>query len=506
MSLLGVDIGTSAVKAVAFDAASGKPLAATRRSYAATYPEPGRMELDPELVWTGFVEAVGSVSASDAIRRDPVTALALSVSCDEIVPVDADGRPLGPCIMAPDTRGADVAAEIGARLSEAELYRRTGLALLPLYPLARILWYQRHCPEIAGVAARYLGWGELVFDRLGIPAVTDETTAGRWLAYDVGERAWMGDVLEALAIPPSVLPGVARPGTAIDRLPASAAGSLGLGQGTVVVAGAFDQICSAVGAGLREPGDAAVGTGTWENATIVADRPLGADGLERGATWGPYPVAGRWAVLLMNAGGGSVVRWFRSQFGQSGEVGPPGSPAEGVDAGDDDLVLSDAAGDPTRLLFLPHVQGSQSPWRDPRSKGALVGLTLATRREDVVRALLEGITYELRLNLEGLGPAIRSPIRNTGRGSRSPAWVQLKADILGLPIATVETEEPGCLGAAILAGVGAGIYRDVAAAQALACRTAVTTEPDPDRHRTYDDRFSAYRNLYPVLRETLGRI
>jgi len=308
----------------------------------------------------------------------------------------------------------------------------------------------------------------------------------------------MGDVLQTFAIPPSVLPDVARPGEPIDRLAATSAEPLGLRGGVVVVAGGFDQICSAVGAGLREPGDAAVGTGTWENTTVVAGQPLGPDGLGRGATWGPFAVPDRWYVLLMNAGGGSVVRWFQGQFGAHE---PRSSPDD-----EDDLALAEAAGQPTRLLFLPHLQGSQSPWRDPGSKGALVGLTLATRREDVVRALLEGITYELRLNLEGLGSVVRAPIRNTGRGSRSRAWVQLKADILGLSVATVETDEPGCLGAAMLAGVGAGIYPDIAAAQALASRIGVTVDPDPARHRVYDERFAAYRDLYPVLHETLGRI
>jgi xylulokinase len=500
VSLLGVDVGTSAIKAVAIATATGAPLASTRQSYRAAFPEPGRMELDPELVWAAFVETVRSVADADAIRDDPVEALALSVSCDEVVPVDAAGRPLGPCIMAPDTRGADAAAEIGDLIPPSELYRRTGLALLPLYPLARMVWYRRHMPDLAALATRYFGWGELILDRLGQPAVTDATTAGRWLAWDVRERAWMRDLVADLSLPPAVLPEVVAPGTQIGTLPPVAARLLGLGGTTAVVAGAFDQICGAVGAGLREPGDAAVGTGSWENTTILADGPLGMSGLDRGATWGPYVTADRWAVLLMNAGGGSILRWFRTQFGDRGEASWAADDA-GVD-----LDLSGAGGDPTRLLFLPHLQGSHSPWRDPDSKGALVGLTLATSRDEVVQALLEGITYELRLNLDGLAPelTIRPPVRNIGRGSRSRAWVQLKADILGIAVSTIESLEPGCLGAAILAGVGAGVYPSVAAAQSLLCRAAATIEPDPIRHQAYDSRFAAYRNLYPVLRETLG--
>ena len=503
MSLLGIDVGTSAIKVVAFEVDTGSTIASARVTYPSDYPGPGQMELNPELVWSGFVDAVRSVSASDAVRRDPVTALALSVSSDEVIPVDDTGRPLGPCIMAPDTRGADVTAEISDRISVADLYRRSGLPLLPLYPLARILWYRKHQPDIARAATRYLGWGEFILTRLGLPAVTDETTAGRWLAYDVVAHGWMHGLLGELSVPPTVLPEVVPPGAPIGTLPGDAAVMLGLRANSVIVAGAFDQICAAVGAGLRAPGDAVVGSGTWENTTIVAERPLGDIGLERGATWGPYVSPSHYAVLVMNAGGGSVLRWFRDQFAD------PETRAA-MAAGHDpyDLLLGVVPEQPTRLLFLPHLQGSHAPWRDPHSKGALVGLTLATTRGEVVRALLEGITYELRLNLEGLAPelTIRPPLRNTGGGAQSRTWVQLKADVLGVAVSTVEAREPGCLGAAILAGVGAGAFPSVSAAQELVCRTTVSADPDAGRHRFYEDRFALYRELYPALRVTLAAI
>ena len=503
MSLFGIDVGTSAVKVVAFAPDTGSTLASARAAYPSDHPAPGQMELDPEQVWTGLVDAVRSVGASDAVQRDPVAALALSVSCDEVIPVDDTGRSLGPCIMAPDTRGADVIAEIRDRIPVTDLYRRTGLPLLPLYPLARILWYRKHQPDTARAATRYLGWGEFILTRLGLPAVTDETTAGRWLAYDVVAQGWMHDLLGELSVPPTLLPAVVAPGEVIGALPGEASTMLGLRGHPVVVAGAFDQICAAVGAGLRAPGDVVVGTGTWENTTIVAERPLGDLGLERGATWCPYVSPGHYAVLVMNAGGGSVVRWFRDQF-----AAPETRAAMAAGHDPYDLLLRVVPEQPTRLLFLPHLQGSHAPWRDPDSKGALLGLTLATTRGEIVRAVLEGITYELRLNLEGLTAElrIRPPIRNTGGGARSKTWVQLKADVLGVPVCPVDAREPGCLGAAILAGVGAGAYPSVSAGQERVCRTTTPVDPDPDRHHFYEDRFALYRELYPRLRTTLDAI
>ena len=494
MSLLGVDVGTSALKAAAFRAVDGTPLANARRAYAAKYPAPGRMELDPELVWGAFVEAVREVTADPQVNHDPVTALALSVSCDEVVPVDHTGAVLAPCIMAPDTRGADLLDVVAALLPASDIYARTGIPLAPIHPLVRICWYQRHEPAIAHSAARWLGWGELLLTRLGLPPVSDETTVGRWLAFDVVDRAWMPSVLEAMGIS-SAIPSVVAPGTWIAVL--GAGGELvGLGPNVVVVAGAFDQICTAIGSGLNEPGDVVVGSGTWENTTVVMADPLGDEARDRGVTWGRY-LGDRFAALIMNAGGGSIVQWFREQLGQPEDDARPESGARGTDG-----TPAQRSDRPTSLLFLPHVAGSLAPWRDPASKGAFVGLTLGTTHDELFRAVLEGITFELRLNLEPLpdGPSLRPPIRNTGGGSRSRRWVQMKADVLGMPVATMDTEEPGCLGAAILAGVGSGMLADVESAQRDWCRSAHVVEPDPAAQELYDERFILYRELYPSIR------
>lgn len=491
MSVLGIDVGTSALKAVAFRTDDGRALASARRTYEARHPRPGWMELDAEFVWLAFVDAVRQVADTAPVRGDPVTAMALSVSCDEVVPVAADGRALAPCIMAPDTRGSDELETVAALLPQAaELFARTGLPLAPIHPVARIEWLGRHDPELVAATRRWLGWGELLLGRLGLPAVTDETTAGRWLAYDVVRRAWMPGVLVALGIS-SAVPEVAAPGTAVARL-GSAGAQLGLAPHVQVVTGAYDQICAALGAGLAEPGDIVVGSGTWENTTVVLERPPGEAARERGLTWGRYP-GGRFSALIMNPAGGAAVRWFREQLGEPVDEHVETSSSAGPGACGEEL---DAV-----PLFLPHLAGSLAPWRDPASRGAFVGLTLRTTREALYRGLLEGIVFELRLNLEGMpdAPVLRPPIRNTGGGSRSPMWVQLKADVLGSPVATMEEPEPGCLGAAMLAAVGAGLLPDTRTAQSAWCRLLRVVEPDPRRMHAHAARFDRYRQLYPAI-------
>ncbi len=501
MSLLGIDVGTSAIKVVAFEAEGGAPLAIATVAYRSTFPAPGRVELDPELVWSAFLEAVPTVAADPAVRRDPVTALAFSAACDEVIAIDAVGTALGPCIMSLDTRGGDELDTVKALLPELDWYRRTGLPWSAIHPLARILWYRRHEPEIAAKAERWLGWAEFLLMRLGLPIVTDETTAGRWLAYDLPARRWWPEVIIAAGLDERVLPEVMPPSTFIADL-GSAAGRLGLERGVVVATGAFDQICAAIGAGLAEPGDVLIGSGSWENCTIVLAGPPGEAGLDRGMTWGRY-VADRYAGLIMNPAGGSALRWFVDQFGRDVVDMARRTGADPVAE-----LLHSLPREPARAMFLPHLQGSHGPWRDPRSSGAVVGLTLATTREELLRAVLEGIALELRLNLEPLdgAPELSTPIRNTGGGARSPGWVQLKADVLGRPIATVTEPEPGCLGAAILAGVAAGVYSSVPAAQGRLCRLGQIVEPDPATQVHHDARFALYRTFYPAVRALAGAL
>ena len=495
MSLLGVDVGTSALKAVAFDADSGRPIARARVGYAMRTPAPGWAELDPELVWDAFTEALGAIAAVPEARRDPPRALACSVSGDEIVLLDRQGRPLGPVILSGDTRGAEEAAEIGERLGAQMLAARTGLPLYPTFPLIRLLWYRHHAPELLDRIALALGWGEYLMARLGLAPIADDTAAARWLLFDLRRRAWMPEVLAALDLPTDILPASGPCGTPVGEIPAASARALGLDAPLLVVAGGFDQVCAAAGAGVLQPGEASVGTGTWETLTAVVDAPVPAGTLEMGYQFGVHVPPDSYAALGVNSGGGSVLQWLSALLG--GGTGDGDDPTAG---GIGHLVAS-APERANGLLVLPHFQGSNSPWMDPRSRGAIVGLTWASSRAELVRAILEGITFELRANLEGLrryGTRI-ARVRNTGGGARSPAWAQLKADVLGIPVETVNVEETGCLSAALLAGVGLGVYRSLAEPLERFVQVERRYAPRPDRVAEYDALYATYRQLYPAL-------
>ena len=250
--------------------------------------------------------------------------------------------------------------------------------------------------------------------------------------------------------------------------------------------------------GLIRPGDAVVGTGTWEALTILTAAPAsGARLRTAGYASGCYVAGDLYYCLASNPGGGSVLRWFRDAFGQPElEL----ASRDGLDAFD--LIMRQVPDDPTGMLVLPHFEGSYTPWMDPASVGAILGLRLSTTRGQVVKALLEGITFELMENiirLEEAGVAV-GDLRATGGGSRSPVWLQLKADITGRPVSRVAVSEAGCLAAAILAGVGTGAFSSIHETLAHLIRVTETYYPRPHVHEAYQEPFAMYRKLYAALR------
>lgn len=497
MSLLGVDVGTGGVKAVAFDAVTGGPLGQAYREYPLTFRRPGWVELDAQLVWQAFQATVREVNAQPAVGRDPVEALSFSVSADDLLPVDAAGQPLDLCIMAADARGADMLPLIHAAFSDLDLFRITGVPLLPMFPLVRLLWWRANCPAVFAAAHKFVNWQEFLLMQMDLPPVTDFTTAARWCCFDIRAQRWSHTICERLDVPLALLPIAAPSGAGIGTLPPAHAHALGFTRPVLAVAGAFDQVCAAVGAGLRETGIGVVGTGSWEVLTTLAhEPPVGPDAVRQGFVYGRHIDPRFYVGLAGSAGGGAVLRWFRDQFGHAERI-------EARTTGQDvyDLLLERIPDHPTSIMVVPHLQGSHNPWMDPAATGAILGVTVQTTRAEVVRGILEGISYELRLNLEGLGAAGLpiTVVRATGGGARSRRWLQIKADILGLPIETVTTEEAGCLAAALLAGVGAGIYTTVHEPQDRFVDVRERFLPDPDRYRFYSERYPLYQRLYPTL-------
>jgi xylulokinase len=493
-ALLGLDVGTSGCKAVVFDA-DGTVLASASREYAVDMPRPGWAEQDIERVWVLAQEAMGE--AVRAARVVEVAAIGLSVHGEAVTPVDATGRPLRPTILGMDTRTERENDWLRDHLGTEFLVARTGMPVHTINTLPKLLWLRNHEPDCWRTADRFLLVEGFLLQRMTGTVATSECLASRTQLFNLATGRWDETILGAIGLDERRLGELLPSGTPVGRLHGEITSSLGLRRAPLVVTGGHDQACGALGAGVTRPGLACVSTGTAEVVEVAMPAPvLEPDLAEAGLSVYRHVVPDVYLAMTLNHSGGLSLRWFRDHFCE-----PQLSAA--VTTGHDayELILGEAPAQPTSLMVMPHFAGSGTPKLDPSSRAAIVGMTFATSRGEVARAILEGLTYELRANLDLLAVAgvEVGTLRAIGGGARSPLWLQLKADITGIPVARPQVTEAAGLGAALLAGVGAGVFPSAVAAADSCLQIAETRTPDPVARRAYDERYAIYRALYPAL-------
>lgn len=503
MALMGLDVGTSATKGLVMND-DGVQLALARRSYSVTFPAEGMAEIDAAIVWAAVKDVMMELTIGTRIRGDAVRAVALSVSGNEATPVDAAGRPLYRTIMGTDSRSEGVARWWERTVGRQPVYEITGIPVHPMHPLVRLMWLRDQEPEVYDRVDKMLCWEELFAGWMGAEAATDFSIASCTMAFDVSRRSWSPRMLEIAGIRPGMFPRAVPSGTPLGQVSKTLAAELGLIGRPVVVAGGFDQPMAALGAGQTRPGDAGVGTGSWEALVVVADEPkLTPQMLAAGYPFGCYVADDLCYTAANNPGGGSVLQWFRDNLGET-EV------RQAARTGQDafDVIVGQATASPTNLIFLPHFEGSYNPWMNPRSRGNLFGLTLSTTKGDVIKAILEGTTYELRENLhrlEAAGLGI-GELTATGGGAKSDTWLQLKSDMTGKVVKTVNVEETGCFAAACMAGVGLGTYSSVTEPIRNLITTRRAFEPRPAHYAFYKEGAHRYRLLYETLAPLAARL
>lgn len=488
MNFLGIDIGTSGCKALVFDA-SGTQLAAAQREYNVRLTDDGGAELDSAEVLDGCIAVIAD--AASRAGRGTVSAIAISCQGEAFTPVDAMGRPLAAAMVSSDTRAVEEARAWPAEFGAERLYEITGHTAHPLFTLFKLLWLKRRRPDVWRNAAKFLCFEDLLQSRLGLDPAMAWPLAGRTMMFDVRRHEWSGEILGRIGLAPARLARPLASGSAAGAIPHALTDELGLARNACIVCGGHDQPCGALGAGVTEPGAAMYATGTVECITPAFDRPAFTPALRANniCTY-DHAVAGMYTTVAYSLTGGNILKWYRDQF------------APGRDYG---AVLETAAQEPTRLLVLPYWTPSGTPYFDVHTPGAIIGLRLGTTRGEILRALLEGVAMEMRLNLEILhesGCAI-SQLRAIGGGAKSPFWTQLKADVLGRPVTTLNVTEAGCLGAAMLAcsSVTGTPLRELARVWVT---PQGTIDPRPAVARHYEEQFVRYRQFYPAVRAMAG--
>jgi xylulokinase len=491
--VLGIDVSTTATKAVLVDEAGG-----VRGTGAAEYPfevpQPLWSEQDPELWWTGARDAIRSVLASTGVDGAEVVAVGLTGQMHGAVLLDAAGAVLRPAILWNDQRTGAECDLIRNAVGPQRLIEITGNDALTGFTAPKLAWVREHEPAVWSRVAHVLLPKDFVRLQLTGEYALDKADGAGTLLFDLAARDWSAEMLGALGIDPAWMPPTFEGPEATGTVTAAAASATGLRAGTPVVAGGGDQAANAVGVGAVIPGVMALSLGTSGVIFATTDRPVFEPHGRVHAFC--HAVPDRWHFMSVMLSAAGSLRWFRDTLAPGEEFGNLVASAADVPAG--------SAG----LLFLPYLTGERCPYPDPLARGAFIGLTLGHDRRHLTRAVLEGVTFGLRDGLDlmvGAGMPAPAQIRASGGGTRSPLWCQVLADVLGAEIATVNTAEGAAYGAGLLAAVGAGWFPSVeAAAEACITATPVAT-PGPDAER-YAEAHGIYRGLYPALAASFRRL
>ncbi len=494
---LGIDIGTSGCKAAIFND-HGEQVSAAYREYDIISKHAGWAELDTREVISKCFEVIRE-SASQ-IKEGKIAGLGISSQGEAFTLVDAEGNTLCNALVSSDTRANEIIGPWTEKFGEEKLYRITGHTPHPMFSLFKLLWIKENAPGIWNKAHRILCFEDLLQYRLGIrnPAM-GWPLAGRTMLFDVVNHRWHDEILEKAGIRKEQLSRAFQSGTFAGHVEAGIGRDLHLPENTPVVTGGHDQTCSALGAGAIEPGIAVYASGTVECITPAFRKPVFSGELHKHNLCTYDHVApNMYATVAFSLTGGNILKWFRDEFG-----------ALEIEQGMRDhcdpyeLLMAQMPEEPSRLFVLPYFTPSGTPYFDVSMKGAILGLDLTVTRMEIMRALLEGVAFEMRLNLDLLnqsGYAVKE-LRMIGGGARSHRHVQLKADVIGMPITRVDVTEAGCLGAAMLVKA---VYSKLEIREIAREWVKPLSTVEPMKRDHYDRKFQIYKGLYPALKGLKG--
>lgn len=487
--LLGIDVSTTATKALLIDE-RGDVVAVAAQEYGFDTPHPLWSEQDPALWWYGAIQSIRGVLTQSGVDPAAIAGVGLTGQMHGLVLLDEAGTVLRPSILWNDQRTAVQCDEIRQRLGKERLIQLTGNDALTGFTAPKVLWVRDHEPDLYARARHillpkdYVRW--LLTGQYGM----DKADGAGTLLVDLQSRTWSSAVLNALAIPAEWLPPLYEGPQITGQISAAAAEATGLKIGTPVMAGGGDQAAQAVGVGAVTEGIVALTLGTSGVVFASVDKPFYEPQGRLHAFC--HAVPGRWHLMGVMLSAAGSLRWYRDTLAPGAQYDALLAPAAQVAPGCEGL------------LFLPYLTGERTPHPDPLARGAFVGLTVRHTQAHMTRAVLEGVGFGLRDSfalMQGVGLSAIRQVRISGGGARSPLWRQILADLLNSELVTVNTTEGAAYGAALLAGVGAGIWPDVDSACQQVIQITGSTQPKTSAVAQYDQVYAQYGKLYPTLQE-----
>ena len=483
MKIGGLDIGTTGCKLTVFDA-DGSFLGKAYRDYPVRRAVSGH-EIDISTMMDSVYAVIGEMAA----QYPDIGGIGVTSFGETFVMTNDAGEPLHNAMLYTDLRGAEECAELAEKLGADRIALITGLAPHEMYSISKMMWIKKNQPEVYASAERIHLIEDFVVWHLTHNAQIDYSLATRTMAFDINTLTWSSVIFEAAGIDHALMSKPVPTGTSAGCITLAAAQRTGLDPKCVIVSVSHDQVAAAVGAGAFDGKTAVDGAGTVECLTPIYDSipaiPVMAKGFFSVV---PYVVPGKYVAYAFSYTGGALIQWAMETFGR-GETNESMEKAYGKD-------------EPTGLLVLPHFAGAATPYMDTGSKGAILGLTTDTDTATLYRACMEGVAFEMRLNYEALSDSgiHFTKLNATGGGAKSKCWMQMKADVLDLPITALQTIDAGTVGSAMLTGIVVGLFKDLPDAAAHMVQETETYYPRKEMHEEYMKVFKRYRAVYKAVR------
>jgi xylulokinase len=483
--ILGIDSSTTATKALLMDA-NGRVVSIGRSEYGFDTPKPLWAEQSPESWWLATVDSIRQVLSHAGIAGTEVEAVGMTGQMHGLVLVDHEGEVLRPSILWNDQRTQAECDEIRDRVGREHLISVTGNDALTGFTAPKALWVAKHEPGVYEKVAHVLLPKDYVRYRLTGEYALDKAGASGTILFDLAARDWSPEIIRALGINAAWLPPTFEGPAVTGGLTAEAAAATGLALGTPVVAGGGDQAANAVGVGAVSPGVIAMSLGTSGVVFASTDHPaIEPEGRLHAFC---HAVPDMWHLMGVMLSAAGSLRWFRDTI------------APAVDYRSLDEAAASVPAGANGLLFAPYLSGERTPHPDPLARGAFVGLTLRHDVSHMARSVMEGVAFGLKDSVELIATMTQlGEVRISGGGAQSSVWLQIIADVTGLPVRVVGTSEGAAHGAALLAATGVGAFNSVGEACATAVEVGPPVEPGEDVD-IYADLYGIYRAIYPSLR------
>ena len=498
--LLGIDIGTSACKVAIFNK-SGQVMASASGDYPVYYPREGWAQQKPDEWWSAVCGAIRECLKMGNIFGEQIAGIGIDGQSWSAIAIDREGNVLTDTPIWMDTRAQEICDRLNNEIGSENIFQVAGNSLQPSYTTAKIVWYKENMPEVYGRIYKILQSNSFIAYRL-TGAVTQDLSQGYGLhCFDMRTGSWDENMCVKLGIPVEFLPEIVPCDEVVGTVTEEAAIMSGLEAGIPVVAGGLDAACGTLGAGVIHPGETQEQGGQAGGMSICIDTYKADPSLILGF----HVVPGRWLLQGGTTGGGGVMRWVEREFADYERERQKETGVSSLDQLNE--IARETPAGSEGVVFLPYMSGERSPVWNPYAKGVFYGLDFAKTKGHMVRACMEGVAFSLRHNLEvaEAAGAKAEILRAMGGSANSLLWTQIKADVTGKTIVVPASDTATTLGAALLAGVGVGFYKDYEEAVSMTVKETRRHKPDLSNKEIYDKTYCTYRNLYESLKNMMVR-